>query len=113
MMPLRAYANVMVESKSGWQVCVCVILMPSRPFGRTVKIVTERPAFYTSVFGQPCSARFEDLARQWPGRMLVTASCEVRPSERFREQRFGPRCRRDARNPHLATKGWDYSVSDL
>ena len=62
-------------------------------------------------FDRPLSHQFEDVARQWPGRMLVTTAAKHSLPKDF-ESSVSTVGSVETHGIHLAIKGWGYSVSD-
>lgn len=110
MTPLRAYLMLWSDDL-GWLVAVC------RDLDAITRAWKERadPNRTTGIlhigFDRPLSHHFDDVVRQWPGRMLVTTAAKHALPGDF-ESTASTVGTVEAHGLHLATKGWGYSVSD-
>jgi hypothetical protein len=110
MIPLRAYVMLWSQD-TGWQVFVC------RDLDAITRAWKDRqhPEHATGIlhigFDRPLSRQFEEVARQWPGRMLVTTAAKHALPKDF-ESSVSTIGFVETHGIHLAIKGWGYSVSD-
>ncbi len=110
MIPLRAYV-MLWSGDLGWQVSVCHDLDAIRHAWKE-RVDPDRTAGVLHIgFDRPLSHQFEDVARQWPGRMLVTTAAKHALPISF-ESTASTVGTVEAHGLHLATKGWGYTVSD-
>ncbi len=110
MIPLRAYV-MLWSSESGWQVLVCRDLDVVTGVWKNRENSDRTTGILHIGFDRPLSHHFEDLARQWPGRMLVTSAAKYALPKDF-ESSVSVIGVVETHEIHLATKGWGYSVSD-